>query len=333
MNALIPWFETPAKLALVKKTVAKDCDVNSKGEDLMLGEFSSFIHICSMLHLDPLRRQIYAFVFHKDDPKRRQMVPVVAIGGYRSIATRAGNYRPGESELVIARDLIDADANPLGIEHAKATVYQYMHGEWHPIVERAYWEEFAPIIDAPAGGYEWEDTGEVWADSGKPKKRKVAVGEVGRKLDPKKDAWRRMPRVMLEKCAEAKAIRRGWPDDVAGTYVEGELDKAQVLDLTATEVVNEYEAERKLALVGGLNALTVTWLEGGKLDRVAEGEFCDRVMAWANTADRCALELRAWWANNTPARSEYKARHGGEYLIFQQVFETRLAKLTEAEAA
>ena len=49
-------------LDLIRKTVARDCDPP---------EFDQFIHICRAVRLDPLRRQIYAFVFSKDDASKR----------------------------------------------------------------------------------------------------------------------------------------------------------------------------------------------------------------------------------------------------------------------
>jgi phage recombination protein Bet len=332
-TALTTW--NAQQLALIKKTVAKDCDVDSEGRNLHLGEFDWFIAICRALNLDPLRRQIYAFVFNKDQPDRRQMVPVVAIGGYRSIAERTGNYRPGPSEIAYSEELKDPDTNPLGISHASATVYKYAHGEWHPITETAHWDEFAPIITEGDGGFEWVESGQLWQDGpkkGKPKMKKKPLGELRAKLDPKKDGWRKMGRVMIEKCAEARAIRRGWPDDTAGTYGEGELDRAEVLDLTATEMANNAEADTKLALIGGKNALTVDWCDGAKLVRVPEGQFCDTVLKWARGADRYATELRIWFQRNEAARAEYKARHGGEYLEFMKAFEARLKALDETEA-
>lgn len=43
---------------------------------------------------------------------------------------------------------------------------------------------------------------------------------------PNKPNWRKMPRVMLAKCAEARALRKGWPDELGAVYGEDELDQA-----------------------------------------------------------------------------------------------------------
>ena len=318
------------QLALIRKTVCRDCDRDSKGIDLKLGEFDWAMSICKHLNLNPLLKQIYFFVFNKDDADRRQMVPVVSINGYRTIADRTGNYRPGPSVLKTDDTKVNADTNPVGLVYAEATVFKYAHGEWHPITERAYWDEYAPIVVA-ADQFDWVDTGETWPDTGKPKKKKVAKPGAKSQLDPKKDGWRKMPRVLLEKCAEARAIRRGWPDETAGTYGEGELDRKEVLELTATEMADNADATAKLALIGGPNALTVDWCNGSPLERVPEGAFCDRVLAWMRAKDRCETEVKAFWQRNLAARGEFKARHGADYLALQKAYDAQCAKLAAAE--
>jgi phage recombination protein Bet len=295
MNALVEFHGK--QLDLIRKTVAKDCNP---------AEFDQFVHICKTVRLDPLRRQIYAFVFGKD--KDRRMTVVTSIGGYRAIAERTGNYRPGKTETVLGEPA-DPLANPLGVSHAVATVYKYVHGEWHEVTETAYWSEFAPLK-------------EIWEDN----------QPTGRfRLDPKKDNWRRMPRVMIEKCAEAKALRRAWPDDFDGLYSEDEMDRAHSIDLSATELADEAAAEAKLALMGGKDALTVCWEAGTPLERVPAGQFCDRAMAWARVKDRTSTEIEIWWRNNLAARGEYKAKHGAEYLEFQKEWEKNKLRVENAE--
>lgn len=315
------------QLDLIRRTVARDCDP---------AEFDMFIHICKATRLDPLRRQIYSFVFHKDDPARRQMTIVTAIGGYRSIAERTGNYRPGQSQTVTDPALANDDTNPLGIVYGEATVFKYSHGEWHAFTERAYWDEYAPIIEDSDEGFDWEPIpGQFYppghAKAGKPKHRKVARGETKPKLDPGKKNWRRMGRTMIEKCAEAKALRRGWPDDFEGLYSEDEVAQTHALDLTATELADEAAVEAKLVLVGGKDAVTVMWEHGAKLERVPMGQFCDRAIAWASAKDRTTTEIDIWWNTNLPARTEYKAKHGAEYLEFQKEWERNKLRVENAE--
>ena len=260
-------------LDLVRRTVAKDCDA---------AEFDQFIHICRAVRLDPLRRQIYAFVFNKQDPKKRQMTIVTSIAGYRAIADRTGAYRPGPTEVMTDVTMIDAATNPRGISHAIATVYKHSHGEWHEVIETAYWEEFAPLK-------------EVWQDN-------QPTGKFA--LDAKKDGWRRMPRVMIEKCAEAKALRRAWPDDFAGLAMEDEIDRAMTIDATATELADMAASEKRMELIGGPNCITIDWCDGEKIMREPVGTFGDKAIAYvrknpgmaAEFAERNEDNLREYWA-------------------------------------
>lgn len=264
------------QLDLIRRTVAKDCNA---------AEFDQFIHICRAVRLDPLRRQIYAFVFNANRADKRQMTIVTAIGGYRAIADRTGNYRPGPCDVVIDETFVDPATNPKGISHATATVYKFAHGDWHPVTDTAYWDEFAPLK-------------EIWQDD-KPTGKYV--------LDPKKDGWKRMPRVMLEKCAEAKALRRAWPDDFAGLALQEEVDRAHTLDLTATELAEHAAQENRFQAIGGRNALTVDWCDGQALQRVPAGQFGDQALAYIRDNADEPLAVLTWSDRNRETLKEYWA--------------------------
>jgi phage recombination protein Bet len=113
-------------------------------------EFNQFMHVAASLGLDPLRKQIYAFVFNKRSKTRRRMSIVVGIDGFRSVAKRSGSYRPDEKAPLFTYDekAISPDTNPLGIVSAQVTVWQFAHDAWHPSVGIAYWDEFAPIVES-----------------------------------------------------------------------------------------------------------------------------------------------------------------------------------------
>lgn len=296
MGALVDW--NGKQLDLMRRTVAKDCNTD---------EFDQFIHMCKAMKLDPLRRQAYAFVF-KDKQGNRTLTVVTSIGGYRSIAERTGTYRPGKTRCVLNDSLRDTACNPLGIEYAEATVYKYVHGDWHEVTETAYWSEFAPLK-------------EIWEND-------APTGRFA--LDKKKDNWRRMPRVMIEKCAEAKALRRGWPDDFTGLYAEDELDH-QMIDITPSEAAATAATEAKLALIGGTDALIVDWCDGHPLDRIGLNKFWDATLRWMHEKDRSALEIRVWIDRNKASRSEAKAKAGSHYLDWWKAVEARVRELEQSE--
>lgn len=329
----LPVVYEPKQLDLIRKTVAKDCDVNSKGISLNLGEFDLFIENCRALNLNPLRRQVYAFVFNKDDPGKRQLTIVTSIGGYRTIADRTGNYRPGDCRCETREELRDHDGNPAGIEYAEATVWKYAHGEWFSVTERAYWSEFAPVKEVPSGGWYWVDTGKVYPDghdkAGQPIKAKKPAGEMVYKLDERKDQWRKMPRVMLEKCAEAKALRRAWPDDFANVYVEEEMDFRQSIELTATELAEAGASEKRMALIGGPNCLTVDWCDGEPLCREPVGAFGDKVLKLIAEQPDIALVFES---RNRHALKEYWALDKSGALAVKAAYE-KLKSETRSMAA
>lgn len=267
------------QLALISSTVAKDCNA---------AEFDQFIHICRAVRLDPLRRQIYAFVFNKDDPKKRQMTVVTSIGGYRSIAERTKNYRPDERAPRYETGEKDANTNPLGIIRCEVTVYKHSHGEWHAVTGEAWWDEYVPVYDG--------------------------------KIDKYKTGWVKMPRIMIAKCAEANALRKAWPDDFAGIEEESEVDR-RMIDITPSEAAADAAATAKLELIGGKDALTIDWCNGSPLARIPAGKFCDAILEHAKRPDVTAMELRAFWHRNLPARGEYKASHASDYLVLQREIE------------
>jgi phage recombination protein Bet len=168
-------------------------------------EFALFIHWARSLRLDPLRRQVHAFVFNKHDPKKRRLSLVTSIEGFRAIAARTSKYRPDENEPAFIAD-DKAETNPAGLVSCAVRVWQYAHGQCLPITGVARWDEFAPLKT-------------VWVDN-EPTERKV--------LD-KSGRWADMPFLMLAKCAKVQAIRKGWPEDLSNTFVGEEIEQAALI--------------------------------------------------------------------------------------------------------
>jgi hypothetical protein len=141
-----------------------------------------------------------------------------------------------------------------------------------------------------------------------------------------------MARVMIAKCAEAIALRKGWPDDLANLYEESEIDRTQVLDLMPSEIIDKTEAEAKIELIGGKNTLTVDWCDAGDLGRVPEGQFFDKTLRWAREEAKDADTLEHWMKRNKLARAEMKAKHGKDYLEWMGEMERIMTARQQAEA-
>lgn len=269
-------------LDLIRRTVARDCDAS---------EFDTFVHICRAVRLDPLRRQIYAFVFNKNDARYRQMTVVTAIGGYRSIAERTGNYRPDNRapRFEYSEAAKDAKTNPLGIVKAEVSVFKHSHGEWFECVAEAYWEEYVPLKDGV--------------------------------IDSKKTGWVKSPRNQIAKCAEAAVLRKAWPDDFAGLEVEEETDRRDSLELSASELADEGAAAKRFELIGGANALTVDWCDGQALSREPVGTFGDKVLAFIQENREAPMTVRMFHNRNTAALQEYWAKDKSGALELKKAFE------------
>jgi phage recombination protein Bet len=284
---------SPAQLALIRRTVAKDTNQD---------EFDLFMEICKQHGLDPFKKHIFAQVYNKDKPDKRQMVVVISIDGYRAKAQRCGDYRPAEEETRFDLDpaLKDQEINPAGLIRAVVKVFKFGPDRvWYPVVGEARWDEFAPLDDAE---FDWVDTGETWPDTGKPKKKRVAKSS---KKTLKEGNWKSMPHVMLGKCAEAQALRRGWPDALSGLYVQEEMDKVY-LDMTATEAVEAYERDERLKRTASKDTIPAIFEMSEGLQLIPLGKFADRVIEHVRTLDDIAA-FDFWKDQNIHGLKQYWA--------------------------
>lgn len=289
---------SPAQLSLIQRTVAKDCNSD---------EFNMFIQYCRALRLDPLRKQIYAFVFQKDNPEKRRMSVVVSIDGLRAIADRTGNYLPDDQGPTFETDptAIDPLANPAGLVSATVRVKKHSHGQWHVVSATAYWAENAPMkMD---GDFVWEETGEKWP-SGQPKKRKRPTGEQRLVLDTS-GQWGKMPRLMLAKVAEAQALRKAWPDDFANVFSDEEVARASAneQELLPAEAAEQGAVEERQARIGMGKCILFDFMTGdlSPLVDVPVGKVADRVMEFIETHREEPSQIEAFRIKNRRSLAEF----------------------------
>jgi phage recombination protein Bet len=248
---LVREFST-AQLKLIRRTVARACTD---------GEFDEFAAVATQCGLDPLRRQITPLVLNANDAERRRLICWATIDGLRVIAARQGDYRPMECAPVMERDeeRIDADKNPLGITRAEVRAWKASEGIWHPVAGEAWWDEYAPLRE------EWEQDGDG--------RRARSARQL---LDP---AWRRMGRVMIAKCAEAQALRRGWPNLLSGLYGEEELHALRLAEHTASEILRQTD-EQALRRQVSKRTLWFVFEPGGRFEPVTLERVSDRLRSF-----------------------------------------------------
>lgn len=261
---------TPQQLDLVRRTVAADCNDD---------EFRMFVHASRHLGLDPLRKQIYAFVFNKTKPEKRKMSIIVGIDGARKVAAKSGDYRPDDRPARIEYDdAAKGPNNPLGIVRAEVSVYKMdKNGLWFPIAGEAHWDEFAPLK-------------EQWAEGEDGKRRPTGKVELDQSGN-----WPRMGRVMIAKCAEMQALRRGWPDDLSNVYEQSEVDRARVIDIDPVEAVSEAQKAQRMSRIGGPGIL-VAMTAHDPLVAIPAGQLADKAIERINQIEVVA-ELR--WFRDT----------------------------------
>lgn len=182
-------------------------------EQVTAAELSAFLHECQRTKLDPFSKQIYLIGRWDDQLQRKVFRSQTGIDGYR----------------VVAHRVVREEAKELEYED---TVWCGPDGKWRDV-----WLAEKPPAAAKVVIY-------------KGGKRYSAVATLAEYAARKKDGspmpmWRRMPANQLEKCAEAKALRRAFPNDLGGIYTAEEMEQADAQqDQTADAVVRKAQREQ-----------------------------------------------------------------------------------------
>jgi len=148
-------------------------------------EFAVLMEVARARRLNPLFRQIHCVQRWDSEKHRMVWATQVSIDGLRAIAQRTGLYQ-GQDE-------------PEFVESADGTLKLCKVRAWRrdwprPAVGVAYWAEYV----------------QTTRDKQTGKTRPTAM-------------WARMPHVMLAKVAEASALRKAFPEAMAGLYTTDEM--------------------------------------------------------------------------------------------------------------
>jgi phage recombination protein Bet len=149
-------------------------------------ELQLFLYQAKRTGLDPLSRQIH-FVKRKDKGTIQ-----TAIDGYRLIADRTGKYAGSDDYLFdegIPQYLHMIGKDGKAPVTATVTVYKMCDGSKVAFTATAGWSEYFP-------------------------------GELQGFM------WKKMPYLMIGKCAEALALRKAFPAELSGIYTNEEMQQA-----------------------------------------------------------------------------------------------------------
>lgn len=317
---------TSRQLATIKQTVASDTN------DI---EFDLFIEYAKAKRLDPFSKQIIAVVYSKDDPKKRKMTIIVTQDGQRVLASRCRDYRPAETEPeFVYVDELKGPTNPLGIEKCTVKLWKQDNTQaWHPVIGWAYWTDYAPIKTS-GDAFEWVETGETYPDSGKPKKRKqLKAGADISKMQTLDDSgnWAKMPRVMLAKCANMVALRSGWPETFDGVYAEEEMDRINVQDRSASEMVELEREQRRMKTIAMSDDEYPFVDHEGTMTFMPAGRYADHIIMSARNCTAVA-ELDSMKTRNREGLQRFWARHKSDALEVSQELEKLRAALAKGAA-
>ena len=293
------------QLKTIKQTVAKD---------LRPLEFDLFIEKARSVGLNPLRNEICAIVFSKNNEEKRSVSYITTINGYRMLASGGRDYRgagPQDEQIDIDNKLV-SPSNPLGIISAQYTCYKRDPDtkEWFPVSAKAYWDEYAPMKD-------------VWAYDQEAGKR-LPTGE--KELN---DTWQRMPRLMIMKCAEALCLRRNWTEHIPGDiYTHEEMERAQMIDITPSEAVDNAAKQARLEKLGG-PALLFSWSPGEEPERIEIESFAERFLEWLQ-GQTDADWIRGTIEFNKHAINQFWGEKASDWNQVKKEMETHISKLEKA---
>lgn len=218
--------------------------------DLTQPEFELFVEVCRNTGLNPFMRQIHAV---KRGGKNPKMTIQVGIDGFRLMAERTGDYAGQDGPYWCGDD-----------------------GEWKDV-----WLSKEPPRAAKIGVLKENFKTPLYGVATYDEYVQTTTDYNTRETGPN-SMWKKMPAVMLAKCAEALALRKAFPAEMSGIYTEEEMGQAE--NPPAPYVEAPAEPKPKYA-----------WTEDMK-EALADApiEFADIMAFFEATREHVGAKIDAW---------------------------------------
>lgn len=177
-------------------------------QDASNGDLAVFLNFAQRTGLDPFARQIY-MIGRKSQGATKWTIQA-SIDGLRIVAERSGDYAGQTSPEFCGEDGVWRDTWTSKQPPVAARVGVLRHKFTEPLYAVAYYDEYVQTLN------------------GQPSQM-----------------WREKPRLMLTKCAEALALRKAFPNDLAGLYTPDEMGSVHTPEpaTTTQSVPVVHEAE------------------------------------------------------------------------------------------
>lgn len=155
-------------------------------------ELLYFAQVARSTGLDPSKREIYGIYRRPNKDSEQKLTIQTGIDGFRVVAERSGKYAGSREYDFEYDENVKITVNHAGTQKrvpnkARATVLKVIEGQIVETSRTANWVDFYP-----------------------------GEGKQG-------NMWRKIPEIMLGKCAEAQAHRVAFPNDCQNLYLEEEM--------------------------------------------------------------------------------------------------------------
>jgi len=163
-------------------------------------ELALFGKVCAQTGLSPFARQIFPVARDVYDSATRTKIKKwsfqTSVDGFRLVAQRSGEYEGQTPTQWCGADGVWKDVWFTDDPPKAARVGVYRKNFREPLYAIAVWDSYVQTYE---------------------KNGKVEVGTM----------WRKMPELMLAKCAECLALRKAFPQELSGLYSQEEMAQSE----------------------------------------------------------------------------------------------------------